>query len=103
MFDLKQFKEQLLCIGTEHTLIINNITYKLKVSKMLVLCKWSCDQTNHASQKMFSNANTIDDLASYITMVTNQMLTDGGKFMHHHNTLEELTTLLPDELEGATA
>lgn len=103
MFDLKQFKEQLLRVGKEHTLIINNITYHLKVSQMLVLCKWSCNLTNHASQKMFSNANTMDDLASYMTTVTNQMLTDDGKFIHHHKTLEELTTLLPDELEGVIA
>lgn len=103
MFNLKDFKQQLLQVGKTHTLTINNITYELKVSNMLVLCKWTCGVSKHSGQKMFSNANTIDELASYISEVGNQMRTEDDKVLHFHNTLKELTTLLPGDAVDAVS
>lgn len=103
MFNLKDFKQQLLQAGKTHTLTINKITYELKVSNMLVLCKWTCNVSKHNSQKMFSNANTIEDLVSYITSIANQMRTEDDKVLHFHKTLEELTTLLPDDSVGTAS
>ena len=98
MLTLKIFKEKLMELGSEHTLTIGTVTYKLRVSRMLLLCSWEC--TNGTTGRtMYSNSSSLEQVASYIRHVTNQLIPDGEQHISHNDVLARIRGLIPDKIE----
>lgn len=96
MITLKKFKEELLARGKEHTVVLNNVTYKLVVNKMLILCKWNTPTVKSGGSNMFSNAYTLDEVASYMKNICNKLTDDQNEHIHHRRALDELMALIPE-------
>ena len=98
MLTLKTFKKELMELGSEHTLTIGTVTYRLRVSRMLLLCSWEC--TNGTTGRtMYSNASSLEEFASYIRHVTNQLLPDGEQYISHNDAIARIRGLIPDKIE----
>lgn len=96
MTSLKEYKEQLLIRGKEHTLVLNGVTYNLVVNKMLLMCRWSTDAVKAGGSNLFSNAYTLDEVASYMKNVCNKLTEDKTQHKHHQTVLEELMFLVAE-------
>lgn len=95
MTNLKTFKESLLKLGSEHTLEIGTVTYKLRVSQMLLLCTWECT-SGATGRAMYSNASSLDEVVSYIRHVTNQLIPDGIQHITHNDAIARVRGMIPD-------
>lgn len=98
MLTLKTFKEALMELGSEHTLTIGTVTYKLRVSRMLLLCTWE-STSGVTGRAMYSNTSSLDEVASYIRHVANQLMSDGEQHITHTETIARIRGLIPDNVE----
>lgn len=98
MLTLKTFKEALMKLGSEHTLTIGTVTYKLRVSRMLLLCSWECT-SGVTGRTMYSNSSSLEEVASYMRHVTNQLIPDGEQHISHNDAIARIRGLIPDKIE----
>lgn len=98
MLTLKAFKEELMELGSEHTLTIGTVTYNLRVSRMLLLCSWECT-SGATGRAMYSNTSSLEEVASYIRHVTNKLIPDGEQYISHNDTIARIRGLIPDKIE----